>query len=191
MQDLAVQQHAQAILERQVVGIRLGELVGQGIMHAGHLGAALAVTPGAIVLAELAVAVRLVTVGLDVLRPQQLQGHALVLERLVDLEVVRCREAHRRRLGREQSRLQRSLVGAVRQQPADAGDLRQADVLADRALGEAAGPSNLLVAEAGVVLEAQHCGDGSHGNPRCWHVPSRGEGQKEGCAVKVRIIPVS
>lgn len=120
------------------------------LAHAAPLTAA----PGAVVLAELAVAVGLVAVDLDVLRPQQLQGHALALERLVNLEVVRRREAQRRRLGREQLRLQRRLVGAIRQRPADAGDLRQADVLADHALGEAVGPRNLLVAEASVVLEA-------------------------------------
>src|SRR5690554_5273676 len=58
-----------------------------GAVDLAH-AAPLTVPPGAVMVAEPTGAVGLVAVDLDVLRPEQLQGDALALERLVDLEVV-------------------------------------------------------------------------------------------------------
>jgi len=53
-------------------------------------------------MAELAVPAGLVAVALYVLSPEQLQGHALGLEFLVDLEVVGFSKSRWGCLGREQ-----------------------------------------------------------------------------------------
>jgi hypothetical protein len=45
VQDLTVEQYAQAILERKVNSIRLGELMGQGVMHAVQLEVTQGVEP--------------------------------------------------------------------------------------------------------------------------------------------------
>ena len=118
------------------------------------------------------------------LGPQLLQGHALALELLVDLEVVGLDEPVRLRLGREQQRLQRRFIRVLGKRPAQPLGLGQAEVLADHALGQLAGPGDLLVAEIGLVLEAQYFDDFLHWNPRCRHSPSPSNKRRQLCRIK-------
>ncbi len=137
-------------------------------------------------MAELTVLTSLVAVALHVLGPEQLQGYALGLQLLMDLEVVGFGKARRRRLGREQLGLQPRFVRALRQRPGDALCGGQADVLAHHALGEAAGTGNAFVAQAGFVIEAQDLDDLSHGNPRCRHPPFLVMKKNQVCRIKLK-----
>ncbi|MGB5743998.1 MAG: hypothetical protein WBM65_16445 [Sedimenticolaceae bacterium] len=122
-----------------------------------------------IAVAVLAVAIAALAVQRDILGPQQLQGHALAFERLGHLEVVGLDQATGRLAGRKQQRLKPGLVDPVGQRPGETQGVRCRDVVVDRALGQAAGPGDLLVAESGRVLEAQDLDDLLHWNPRCRH----------------------
>ena len=62
--------------------------------------------------------------------------------------------------------------------------LLKAEVLADHALGQLAGPGDLLVAEIGLVLEAQYFDDFLHWNPRCRHSPSPSNKRRQLCRIK-------
>ena len=137
--------------------------------------------PLAVELAETAVAIGPLLMPGHILGPKQLQGHPLALELLVDLKVVRLDEARRLLLGWEQQGLEADFVHPLGQGPGDTLGPGKADVLADRALGELAGAGDLLVAESGLVLEAQYFDDFLHWNPRCRHSPSP-QAKDDGCA---------
>ncbi len=86
--------------------------------------ALLARPPRTVAPTEAAVAVGPLTVQGDVLGPQQLQGHTLALELLVDLEeVVGFDEPVRLRLGREQHRHQRRFIRVLGKRPGQGAGL--------------------------------------------------------------------
>ena len=115
----------------------------------------------------------LVAVRLDcpVLQPQQPQRDALVALKLpVHVLPVRLGPGNpRRRQGREQGGLQRSVVQSLRQRPGEAGRGRPAHVVAHRAVGDAERRGDLAVAAPELVLQAHQFSNLPHGQPLLRH----------------------
>ncbi len=118
--------------------------------------------PAPVDLAELAVAIAR-RVGLQVLDPQQVQGHALALELTMDVRRVGLRPRTGRRARAAQNlRLQRRLVQCLGQWPAQAGFPRPLQVQRHRAQTHRARPGNRPVRQPHLPLQPQNLSNLPH-----------------------------
>ena len=142
-------------------------------VHLSHR-ALLALDPGAVLLAEGAVAVGALTGAGAVLLPQQLQRHARARELLVQRGVVRLLPAAAARAWRRvQPRLQFVVAQGVGQRPVHPGVARVHRDLADGGLAHPQRSSHLPHAQAGVGQQSKCLSDLAHEDPWCGHRLSR------------------
>nr|ART89703.1 transposase [uncultured bacterium] len=140
-----------------------------GLVHLAHR--ALQVPrPAGVFLAEGAVLVRLLAIGLAVFLPQQLQRHRGLLQLLVDLSPVgleMARAARRRR--RVHPCLQRLVIQLAGLLPRQAGGTRVAGDLTHAGLAQAGDASHLALAQLCLVKKLKNSSDLAHRDSRCGH----------------------
>ena len=130
-----------------------------------------ATLPATIGLAEPGVAEAL-GVTLAVFEPEQLAGHALAAQLLVDRGPVGHGPQLRRwpgRDGHEQARLERGIVEVIGQWPVEPGEPSAGEVVADRRTGHPGGGRDLTAGEALAQGEAEQLTDLAHGGTGAWH----------------------
>lgn len=103
--------------------------------------------------------------AVSILDPQQAQGHSFAAQFGVDRRPVRLGD-HLRRSGRrwgKETPVERFFVQVSRERPGEPGGLGPLQVLAHRAVGDAAAAGDGPVAQAALPLQTQDFADLAHG----------------------------